>query len=138
MHPPSSVNLPCKEVKNENCPCRSLDSSANNRLVSGPVSSTARLTKKMCNRTNPGFESYLAKIGEDIAIELMSKPGLQAVTADNNHAGWVHLAISVGGAQRRSMRWPGRQKPEVLVSRRARPATALLRSGDQRPGWQSD
>lgn len=55
------------------------------------------------------------KIGEDIAIELMSKPGLQAVTADNNHAGWVHLAISVGGA-RRSMRWRAGRSRGILVS----------------------
>ncbi len=58
-----------------------------------------QINEKYCSRTNPGFESYFVKIGEDIAIELMSKPGLQAVTADNNHTGWVHLAISVGGAQ---------------------------------------
>ena len=51
-----------------------------------------QINEKYCSRTNPGFESYFVKIGEDIAIELMSKPGLQAV-------GWVHLAISVGGAQ---------------------------------------
>ena len=39
-----------------------------------------QINEKYCSRTNPGFESYFVKIGEDIAIELMCKPGLQAVT----------------------------------------------------------
>lgn len=30
----------------------------------------------------------------------MTKPGLVAQTADNNHTGWVHLAITVGGAEK--------------------------------------
>ncbi|HHG8771980.1 TPA: VOC family protein [Raoultella planticola] len=58
-----------------------------------------RINEKYCSRTNPGFASYFVKIGDDIAIELMSKPGLTEATADNNHTGWVHLAIAVGGAQ---------------------------------------
>jgi lactoylglutathione lyase len=32
-------------------------------------------------------------------IELMTKPGLQQASADNNHTGWAHLALSVGGAE---------------------------------------
>ena len=69
-----------------------------------------QINEKYCSRTNPGFESYFVKIGEDITIELMSKPGLQAVTADNNHAaGFIWLSLSA--ARSRSMRWPGGQKP---------------------------
>lgn len=57
------------------------------------------INEKYCSQTNPGFESFFVKIGDNIAIELMTKPGLAALTADNNHTGWVHLAISVGGAE---------------------------------------
>ncbi|HEY4468503.1 MAG TPA: VOC family protein [Klebsiella sp.] len=57
------------------------------------------MNEKYCSQTNPGFESYFVKIGDDIAIELMTKPGLIELTADNNHTGWVHLAITVGGAE---------------------------------------
>ena len=57
------------------------------------------INEKYCSQTNPGFESFFVKIGDNIAIELMTTPGLVALTADNNHTGWVHLAISVGGAE---------------------------------------
>lgn len=57
------------------------------------------INEKYCSQTNPGFESFFVKIGDNITIELMTKPGLVALTADNNHTGWVHLAISVGGAE---------------------------------------
>ena len=57
------------------------------------------INEKYCSQTNPGFESFFVKICDNIAIELMTKPGLVALTADNNHTGWVHLAISVGGAE---------------------------------------
>lgn len=57
------------------------------------------INEKYCSQTNPGFESFFVKIGDNIAIELMTKPGLVALTADNNHTGWVHLAISVGGTE---------------------------------------
>ena len=56
-----------------------------------------KINEKYCSKTNPGFESYFVKIGEDIAIELMTKPGLVGQQPDNNRCGWVHLAISVGG-----------------------------------------
>jgi len=58
------------------------------------------INEKYCSQTNPGFESFFVKIGDGIAIELMTKPGLVAHTADNNHTGWVHLAITVGGAEK--------------------------------------
>ena len=57
------------------------------------------INEKYCSQTNPGFESFFVRIGDDIAIELMTKPGLTALTADNNHTGWVHLAITAGGAE---------------------------------------
>lgn len=56
-----------------------------------------KINEKYCSKTNPRFESYFVKIGEDIAIELMTKPGLVGQQPDNNRCGWVHLAISVGG-----------------------------------------
>lgn len=58
------------------------------------------INEKYCSQTNLGFGSYFVKIGDDIAIELMTKPGLSELKPDNNHTGWVHLAISVDGAQR--------------------------------------
>lgn len=54
------------------------------------------INEKYCSKTNPGFESYFVRIGDDIAIELMTKPGLVKQLPDNNMTGWVHLAISVG------------------------------------------
>ncbi|MBW9452473.1 VOC family protein [Citrobacter portucalensis] len=56
-----------------------------------------KINEKYRSKTNPGFESYFVKIGEEIAIELMTKPGLIGQQSDNNRCGWVHLAISVGG-----------------------------------------
>lgn len=75
-----------------------------------------QINEKYCSRTNPGFESYFVKIGDDIAIELMSKPGLQPGAADNNHTGWVHLAISVGGAQQVDALAAQAQAEGILVS----------------------
>ncbi|WP_434640693.1 VOC family protein [Klebsiella sp. I138] len=75
-----------------------------------------QINEKYCSQTNPGFESYFVKIGEDIAIELMSKPGLQASTPDNNQTGWVHLAISVGGAQQVDTLAKRAQAQGILVS----------------------
>lgn len=57
------------------------------------------INKKYCSKNNPGFESYFVKIGEGIAIELMTKPGLTQAVSDNNATGWVHLAIAVGGVE---------------------------------------
>ncbi|MCS0537047.1 VOC family protein [Citrobacter portucalensis] len=56
-----------------------------------------KINEKYRSKTNPGFESYFVKIGEEIAIELMTKPRLIGQQPDNNRCGWVHLAISVGG-----------------------------------------
>lgn len=74
------------------------------------------INEKYCSQTNPGFESFFVKIGDGIAIELMTKPGLVAQTADNNHTGWVHLAITVGGAEKDDDAGKPRRRAGVLVS----------------------
>lgn len=74
------------------------------------------INEKYCSRTNPGFESFFVRIGDDIAIELMSKPGLTALTADNNHTGWVHLAITVGGAENVDRLAKRAAEQDILVS----------------------
>ena len=99
MHPPGSVNLPRKEVKMKIAHIALWTRQLEQQARFWTSFFNGQINEKYCSRTNPGFESYFVKIGEDIAIELMCKPGLQAVTPDNNHTGWVHLAISVGGAQ---------------------------------------
>lgn len=74
------------------------------------------INEKYSSKTNPGFESYFVKIGEDIAIELMTRPGLTPRLPDNNTAGWVHLAISVGGAGRVDAMATRAQEQGILVS----------------------
>ena len=75
-----------------------------------------KINEKYCSKTNPGFESYFVKIGEDIAIELMTKPGLVWQQTDNNRCGWVHLAISVGGNENVDAVAMQAQKQGILVS----------------------
>ena len=58
----------------------------------------ASINEKYLSQTNPGFASYFVTIDDEVVIELMTKPGLQQASADNNHTGWAHLALSVGGA----------------------------------------
>ena len=74
------------------------------------------INEKYCSQTNPGFESFFVRIGDDIAIELMTKPGLTALTADNNHTGWVHLAITVGGAENVDRLAKRAAEHDILVS----------------------
>ncbi|HAT1679479.1 TPA: glyoxalase/bleomycin resistance/extradiol dioxygenase family protein [Klebsiella oxytoca] len=74
------------------------------------------INEKYCSQTNPGFESFFVRIGDDIAIELMAKPGLTALTADNNHTGWVHLAITVGGAENVDRLAKRAAEQDILVS----------------------
>ncbi len=59
----------------------------------------ASINEKYLSQTNPGFASYFVTIDDEVVIELMTKPGLQQASADNNHTGWAHLALSVGGAE---------------------------------------
>lgn len=74
------------------------------------------INEKYCSQTNPGFESFFVRIGDDIAIELMTKPGLTALTADNNHTGWGHLAITVGGAENVDRLAKHAAEQDILVS----------------------
>lgn len=74
------------------------------------------INEKYCSQINPGFESFFVRIGDDIAIELMTKPGLTALTADNNHTGWVHLAITVGGAENVDRLAKRAAEQDILVS----------------------
>ena len=46
----------------------------------------------------------------------MTKPGLTALTADNNHTGWVHLAITVGGEVNVDMLSTRAAQQDILVS----------------------
>lgn len=75
-----------------------------------------KINEKYCSKTNPGFESYFVKIGEEIAIELMTKPGLIGQQSDNNRCGWVHLAISVGGNENVDAIALQAQEQGILVS----------------------
>ena len=75
-----------------------------------------KTNEKYRSKTNPGFESYFVKIGEEIAIELMTKPGLIGQQSDNNRCGWVHLAISVGGNENVDAVAMQAQKQGILVS----------------------
>ncbi|HBM3141431.1 VOC family protein [Klebsiella oxytoca] len=74
------------------------------------------INEKYCSQTNPGFESFFVRIGDDIAIELMTKPGLTVLTADNNHTGWVHLAITVGGTENVDRLAKRAAEQDILVS----------------------
>ncbi|ESN01091.1 VOC family protein [Klebsiella oxytoca] len=74
------------------------------------------INEKYCSQTNPGFESFFVRIGDDIAIELMTKPGLTALTADNNHTGWVRLAITVGGTENVDRLAKRAAEQDILVS----------------------
>ncbi|MBA8329331.1 MULTISPECIES: VOC family protein [Citrobacter] len=75
-----------------------------------------KINEKYFSRTNPGFESYFVKIGEDIAIELMTKPGLVGQQPDNNRCGWVHLAISVGSSENVDAMAKRAKEQGILVS----------------------
>lgn len=75
-----------------------------------------KINEKYASKTNPGFESYFVKIGENIAIELMTKPGLTQATPDNNTTGWVHLAINVGGVENVDSISMRAKKHGILVS----------------------
>ncbi|EPG9695410.1 TPA: VOC family protein [Klebsiella aerogenes] len=74
------------------------------------------INEKYRSKTNPGFESYFVKIGSDVAIELMTKPGLHDSTHDNNHTGWVHLAIAVGGMEQVNALAKRAEMAGILVS----------------------
>lgn len=87
------------EVNDENSPYGVMDHGSRNdgtflgRLFGGTIN------EKYCSENNPGFESYFVRVGEEIAIELMTKPRLRSVLPDNHTTGWVHLALSVGSKE---------------------------------------
>lgn len=85
------------------------------------------INEKYCSQTNPGFESFFVRIGDDIAIELMTKPGLTALTADNNHTGWVHLAITVGGTENVDRLAKRAAEQDILVSAPRPPVMAIMK-----------
>ena len=74
------------------------------------------LNEKYISKNNPGFESYFVRIGDDIAIELMTKPALRALRPDNQTTGWVHLAIAVGSAEKVDALAQRAQEQGILVS----------------------
>lgn len=85
------------------------------------------INEKYCSQTNPGFESFFVRIGDDIAIELMTKPGLTALTADNNHTGWVHLAIPLA-VRRTSTGWQNAPLSRIFwFLRLGPPVTAIMK-----------
>lgn len=87
----------------------------------------ASINEKYLSQTNPGFASYFVTIDDEVVIELMTKPGLQPASADNNHTGWAHLALSVGG-RNRSMPSPNAPRMRgYWFRRRVPPATAIMR-----------
>jgi lactoylglutathione lyase len=87
----------------------------------------ASINEKYLSQTNPGFASYFVTIDDEVVIELMTKPGLQQASADNNHTGWAHLALSVGGAEQVDALAQRAERREYWFRRRAPPATAIMR-----------
>ncbi len=89
----------------------------------------ASINEKYLSQTNPGFASYFVTIDDEVVIELMTKPGLQQASADNNHTGWAHLApLSVGGAEQVDAIAQRAGAAGILIfARRAPPATAIMR-----------
>ncbi|KAB7895962.1 glyoxalase/bleomycin resistance/extradiol dioxygenase family protein [Rouxiella sp. S1S-2] len=77
----------------------------------------AEINEKYSSQTNLGFESYFVKIADDIAVELMTKPGLTEWLPDNSTCGWAHLAISVGGKDKVDALARKAEALAILVSR---------------------
>ncbi|QMI05260.1 VOC family protein [Citrobacter sp. RHB25-C09] len=74
------------------------------------------INEKYCSENNPGFESYFVRVGEEIAIELMTKPRLRSVLPDNHTTGWVHLALSVGSKEQVNALAKKAEEKGILVS----------------------
>ncbi len=71
----------------------------------------ASINEKYLSQTNPGFASYFVTIDDEVVIELMSKPGLQQASADNNHAGFGRIWPSRWAGRNRSMPSPNAPGP---------------------------
>lgn len=54
----------------------------------------ARVSARYDSKRQPGFASRFATFGPGFRIELMSRPGLKAGSADSY--GWAHIALSLG------------------------------------------
>ncbi|MCP6582474.1 glyoxalase/bleomycin resistance/extradiol dioxygenase family protein, partial [Klebsiella pneumoniae] len=48
---------------------------------------------------NKGFPPYSPTIDDEVVIVLMNVVGLLPASAGNQHPGWAHLDLSVGGAE---------------------------------------
>lgn len=97
------------------------------------------LNEKYISKNNPGFESYFVRIGDDIAIELMTKPALRALRPDNQTTGWVHLAIAVGSAKKVDALAKKHGRWGSWFHHRARPGTVIMkRSSKTRTGISSN
>lgn len=70
----------------------------------------ASINEKYLSQTNPGFASYFVTIDDEVVIELMTKPGLQQASADNNHTGW-RIWPSRWAGRNRSMPSPNAPGP---------------------------
>ncbi len=70
----------------------------------------ASINEKYLSQTNPGFASYFVTIDDEVVIELMTKPGLQQASADNNHTGWA-IWPSRWAGRNRSMPSPNAPGP---------------------------
>ncbi len=57
----------------------------------------ASINEKYLSQTNPGFASYFVTIDDEVVIELMTKPGLQQASADNNQYRLAPSGPSSGG-----------------------------------------
>ena len=53
----------------------------------------ASINEKYLSQTNPGFASYFVTIDDEVVIELMTKPGLQQASADNNTGDGYYEAV---------------------------------------------
>ncbi len=84
--------------------------------------------KNTSARPTPALPPYFVTIEDEVVIELMTKPGLQPASADNNHTGWAHLALSVGGAEQvDALAQARRGCGGYWFRRRVPPATAIMR-----------
>lgn len=78
---------------------------------------SGQANEKYISANNPGFESYFISLCSGATIELMTKPGLVQVSADNNRTGWVHIAISVGGEQKVNQLAAQAEKDGILIGK---------------------
>ena len=54
----------------------------------------------MYHNVRTGFRSYFLTFDEGARLEIMNKPGIDAVDPDAERMGFIHLAFSVGSRER--------------------------------------